>query len=66
MEDRTKCKRGRPRKEESFCGSLTFCLGDEHNYMKNALEEELDKNGGEVLREALETLYRFKINIKGN
>lgn len=45
---------------------LKFCANDDHEYMRKALTEELNKNGGEVLREALETLYRFKINMKGS
>lgn len=58
--------RGRPKKEGSYETTLKF-RGDEYcNYMKQALEEELCKNGGEVLREALETLYRFKIGLKGD
>lgn len=65
-EEDMKRKRGRPRKNESYVILLKFCANEEHNYMKQALEEELDKNGSEVLREALETFYRFKINLKGD
>lgn len=55
--------RGRPRKIGSFDKALKFCANEDHEYMKKALEDELGKNGSEVLREALETLYRFKINL---
>ena len=51
---------GRPKKKGSFDRVLKFCASEEHEYMKRALEEELDKNGGEVLREALEILYKFE------
>lgn len=66
MEDRIKRKRGRPKKEDSYGILLKFCANEDHKYMKQALEEELDKNGSEVLRDALETFYRFKINLKGD
>lgn len=52
--------RGRPRKDKCYDKVFKFCASEDHNYMKKALEEELGKNGGEILREALETLYRFK------
>ena len=52
--------RGRPKKKGSFDRVLKFCASEEHEYMKRALEEELDKNGGEGLREALEILYKFE------
>lgn len=57
--------RGRPRKEGSYDKALKFCANDEHKYMRQALEEELGKNGGEVLREALERLYNFRMDLKG-
>ena len=60
LEDKLKRKRGRPRKEESYRSSLIFLANDDHKYMKEALEEELNKNGGAILREAIETLYKFK------
>lgn len=52
--------RGRPKKNESFGCTFTFLGNDEHEYMRDALENDLGKNGGEVLREALEMLYRFE------
>lgn len=55
--------RGRPKKEGSYDRALKFCVNEDHRYMKKALEDELNENGGEVLRKALETLYRFKINL---
>lgn len=66
MGEEIKRKRGRPKKEGGYETVLKFCANDDHKYMRKALTEELDKNGGEVLREALETLYRFKINMKGD
>lgn len=66
MGDEIKRKRGRPKKEGSYETVLKFCANDDHAYMRKALTEELNKNGGEVLREALETFYRFKINLKGD
>lgn len=59
-EEDMKRKRGRPKKDESYSSSLIFCANDEHKYMKESLEEELNKNGGAILREAIEALYRFK------
>ncbi len=36
-------------------------MGDEeYEYMIDALERELNENAGEVLRDVLETLYKFK------
>lgn len=59
-EEDMKRKRGRPKKNESYAILLKFCANDEHKYMKEALEEELKKNGGAILREAVEVLYKFK------
>lgn len=61
LEDRIKRKRGRPREADSFNRRIRFCCSEEHEYMKRALEEELCKNGSEVLREALEEFYKFKL-----
>lgn len=52
--------RGRPRVEGSFDRTFTFCGNDDHEYMRDTLTQELKKNGGEVLREALEMLHRFE------
>lgn len=52
--------RGRPRKEGSFDRTFTFLGNEEHKYMKETLEDELKKSGSDVLREALEMLYRFE------
>lgn len=46
---------------DSFNRRIRFCCSEEHEYMKRALEEELCKNGSEVLREALEEFYKFKL-----
>lgn len=59
-ENEIKRGRGRPRKEESFDHTFTFLGNEEHEYMRDTLTDELRKNGGEVLREALEMLYRFE------
>ena len=60
-----KSGRGRPRKENNrFTGRFTFHETEENAYMRKALEEELGKNGGEVIREAVEMLYNMKIGWK--
>lgn len=53
--------RGRPRKEESYGRTFTFLGNEEHEYMRNALADELDKSGSEVLREALEMMYKIEV-----
>ena len=54
--------RGRPKKEgERHDHAFRFNGSEEHMYMKQALESELNKNGGEIMREALELLYNMKI-----
>lgn len=52
--------RGRPKKDKCYDKVFKFWASEEHSYMKSALEDELGKNGGEILREALEILYRFR------
>ena len=69
MEDKFKRKRGRPRKEgkegnERYINRFSFHETEEQTYMRKALEEEMGKNGGEVIREALEILYNMKIGWK--
>ena len=64
MEDKIKRKRGRPRKEGSFDKVTRFRTNDEYEYMKRALEEKMNKTGGEVMREALELLYNMQIGWK--
>lgn len=57
--------RGRPKKtEDRWDQAFRFNGSEDHMYMKRALEEELHKNGGEVMREALELLYNMKIAWK--
>ena len=64
-EDVVKRGRGRPKKEEGgFVKEIKVRMTEEQDYMKNALEDELGKNGGEVMREALELLYNMKIGWK--
>ena len=65
MDGKIRRGRGRPRKDKCYDKVVKFLGKDEHEYMKTALEEELNKNGGEILRDALETLYRFEITLKG-
>lgn len=60
MDDEIKRGRGRPKEEGSFDKRFRFLGDDEYEYMIDALEDELVENSGEVLREALETLYKFK------
>lgn len=57
-------RRGRPKKEGSFDRTLRFRANEDHEYMRQALEEELEKSGSEILREALEWYYKFKIGHK--
>ena len=66
LEDKFKRKRGRPRKEgnERCIKRFSFHETEEQTYMRKALEEETGKNGGEVIREALEILYNMKIGWK--
>ena len=66
LEDKLKRKRGRPRKEgnERYINRFSFHETEEQTYMRKALEEEMGKNGGEVIREALEILYNMKIGWK--
>lgn len=57
--------RGRPKKEAGgFVKETKVRMTEEQSYMKKALEDELGKNGGEVMREALELLYNMKIGWK--
>ena len=64
-EDVVKRGRGRPKKEEGgFVKETKVRMTEEQDYMKKALEDELGKNGGEVMREALELLYNMKIGWK--
>lgn len=62
MSDDIKRKRGRgrPKKDKCYDKVFKFWASEEHGYMKSTLEDELGKNGGEILREALEILYRFR------
>ena len=65
MSEKISCgRRGRPKKEESFDKILKFRASKDHEYMRQALEEELEKSGSEILREALEWYYNFKIGYK--
>lgn len=60
-----KRKRGRPRKESNrYINRFSFHETEEQTYMRKALEEEMSKNGGEIVREAIEMLYNMKIGWK--
>lgn len=63
MEDNNVMRRGRgrPKKNESFDRTFTFLGNEEHEYMRDALADELDKSGSEVLREALEMMYKIEV-----
>lgn len=64
LDDKVKRGRGRPRKDGSFNKKITFHANEDYVYMKKALEDELGKNGGEIMREALEMLYKIKVGYK--
>ena len=64
LDDKVKRGRGRPRKNGSFNKKITFHANEDYVYMKKALEDELGKNGGEVMREALEMLYKIHVYLK--
>ena len=53
--------RGRPAKESSFTKIFMFRGVREHERMLDELEDKLGKSRGDVLREALEKYYSFKI-----
>lgn len=57
--------RGRPRKENNrYTKRFSFHETEEQTYMRKALEEEMGKNGGEIVRDAIEMLYNMKIGWK--
>jgi hypothetical protein len=57
-----KSKRGRPRKtEERYDKPFRFNGTEDHLYMKRTLEKELGKNGGEIMRDALEFYFNVKV-----
>lgn len=53
--------RGRPRKEESYDRRIRFLGDEEHNYMLKTLENDLEKSAGEILRDALEMMYKMEV-----
>lgn len=63
MEDNNVVRRGRgrPRKEESYNKRFCFLGNDEYDYMLKTLEDDLEKNAGEILREALEMIFRMEV-----
>ena len=64
-EEAVKRGRGRPRKEDGgYVKNVKVRMTEEQSYMKKALEEELGLSGGDVIRQALETLFNLKIGWK--
>lgn len=62
MEDNVvRRRRGRPRKEESYNKRFCFLGDEEYDYMLKTLEDDLEKNAGEILREALEMMYKMEV-----
>lgn len=54
--------RGRPRKEGSFDRRIRFLGDEEHDYMLKTLENDLEKSAGEILRDALEMMYKIEVD----
>ena len=55
------CGRGRPRKDNSFSRVIMFRGSEEHERMLDELESRLGENRADILREALEKYYYFKV-----
>lgn len=53
--------RGRPRKESSLTRTFIFRGTEEHERMLNEIENRTGKSRGEIMRDALEKYYYFKI-----
>lgn len=53
--------RGRPTKENSFNRVIMFRGSREHERMLSELEVKLGRSRGDILREALEKYYVFKV-----
>mgnify|MGYP006978493212 FL=1 len=65
MVEKMKRKRGRPKKEgDTFGKRFVYRENNEIEYMRKTLEEEMGKNGGEVVRAAIEMLYNMHIGWK--
>ena len=65
MENKIKRGRGRPKKDNGmFKKTFAYRENDELEYMRKSLEKELGKNGGEVVRDAIELLYNMNIGWK--
>ena len=56
-----KRSRGRPRKEDTFTRTFIFRGNEEHEKMLEELENMLGESRGEVMRDALEKYYYFKV-----
>lgn len=53
--------RGRPRKEDSFNHTFIFRGTEEHERMLEEIERRTGKTRGEIMRDALEKYYYFKV-----
>lgn len=53
--------RGRPRKESSLTRTFIFRGTEGHERMLNEIENRTGKSRGEIMRDALEKYYYFKI-----
>lgn len=53
--------RGRPRKESSLTRTFTFRGTEVHERMLDEMENRTGESRGEIMRDALEKYYYFKI-----
>lgn len=53
--------RGRPRKKETFNRTFIFRGTGEHERMLEELEQKTGESRGELIRDALEKYYYFKV-----
>ena len=57
--------RGRPRKNDSYTKRFRFLGDEEHDYMLKTLENDLERSAGEILRDALEMMYKIEVEWGG-
>lgn len=53
--------RGRPRKKDSLTRAFIFRGTEEHERMLSEIEDRTGESRGEIIRDALEKYYYFKI-----
>ena len=53
--------RGRPRKKSSLTRTFMFRGTEDHERMLNEIEDRTGESRGEIMRDALEKYYYFKI-----